>query len=328
MAIKTFQIHGVTIPNRYILAPMHHLTDYSMRKMAADKGAGMVYTEMLSCKDMLAQDATILSAVRDTRKDKATEPNTKLALQIYGADEATVLAALPLLEKEGDYDFLDFNIGCPRKEVMDEGAGCAWLTKQEALFHLLTKLVSLSKKPVLLKTRTGIDAEIDLPAFAKKVEACGVSLICIHGRTRSQFFQGPVDYDLIRKTKEALTIPVLANGGIRLANAEEVFKATSADGLMIGQASLGDPKIFEDLLRQEEGLPLKPNGLIRQGEDLRAHLSLLFASQDLASAIVFARRIFPEYVTAYVQTEDVKEILAHCETAEDFMKLACRLEYK
>jgi tRNA-dihydrouridine synthase B len=328
MAIKTFQIHGVTIPNRYVLAPMHHLTDYSMRKMAADKGAGMVYTEMLSSKDMLAQDATILSAVRDTRKDKATEPNTKLALQIYGADEATVLAALPLLEKEGDYDFLDFNIGCPRKEVMDEGAGCAWLTKQEALFHLLAKLVSLSKKPVLLKTRTGIDGEMDLPAFAKKVEACGVSLICIHGRTRSQFFQGPVDYDLIRKTKEALTIPVLANGGIRLANAEEVFKATSADGLMIGQASLGDPKIFEDLLRQEEGLPLKPNGLIRQGEDLRAHLSLLFASRDLASATVFARRIFPEYVKAYVQTEDVKEILAHCETAEDFMKLACRLEYK
>lgn len=319
--MKGFTIASTWIKNRFVLAPLAGFTDYSMRKMCADYGAGLVYTEMESCDSILYGSKATIEDLKATKLDKKNDPETKLALQIFGGKKDIVLASIPVFESYGDYDFLDFNCGCPVPKVLKQKAGSGWLRRPEELIELLSEMVKISKKPVIVKIRLGFDHILDIPSFCKQIESVGVKAIAIHGRTRNELFQGPVHYDEIKKAKEACSIPIIANGSIDENNGIDVLKCTEADAIMLGQRAIGYPKVFEDLIRKEEGKDPLANSLGKQIEDLRKHLSLIFSIKDEKRASDVMRGISTRYIKGYDNCSSIRNQLVHCRSLEEYTRI-------
>ena len=317
--MKTFKIAGIEISNRYVLAPMAGFSDFSLRAMANKYGCNLVYTEMESCEALVYNSAPTIKDVKDTHLDKERNKDVKIALQCFGGKSESILKSIPLFEKYGDYDFLDFNCGCPVNKVIRQHAGSYWLNRQDELIDLLSNMVKVSSKPVIVKLRTGFDKEIDLVSLCKRIQDVGVQAIAIHGRTRNEFFQGPVNYQLIGKVKESVSIPVIANGDISLANYKDVFNITKADALMIGQNAIGYPKIFNDLIRDEEGLDISPNSLKLQLDDLKEHINYMFDTKDERSAASILRGISVRYIRNYSNSSKYRSRLVKCNTKAEYL---------
>jgi len=319
--MRSFDIAGIPVPNRYVLGPMAGITDYSFRKVCSDCGAGLVYSEMESCDAIVYRSEATKEDALATHLDKKSEGETKLAFQIFGGKPEFVLKSIPIFESLAEFDFLDFNCGCPVPKVLKQGSGSRWLQRQDELIDLLGKMVEVSHHPVIVKVRTGFDSEIDLPALARRMEDVGVQAIAIHGRTRNQFFSGPVNYSLIRKVKESVSIPVLANGGIDDQNAASVLEQTGADAVMIATKALGYPKVFENLIRKEEGKDPLPDSLLRQIDDLEKHIELVFSYKDSKKASDILRGISTHYIRGFENSATIRASLVHCTRKEDYLSL-------
>jgi tRNA-dihydrouridine synthase B len=319
--MEGFTIAGIPLRNRYVQAPLAGFTDFSMRKMGALKGASLVYSEMESCDALVYGSKATFTDLAATLRDKKEEPQTKLALQIFGGKADIVLASIPLCERYADYDFLDFNAGCPVPKVIRQQAGSYWLKREDELIALLSAMVKKSSKPVLLKMRIGFESLMDIVPFAKRAEAAGVKAIAIHGRTRSEGFQGAVHYDVIADVKRNLTIPVIANGEISEKNGKEVLALTKADALMIGQRAIGYPKVFQDLIEEEEGKTITPTTLGGQIADLREHLSLIFSVKDERSASDIMRSISVRYLKGFEDMRRYRMGLVHCQHLNEYLAI-------
>ena len=310
--------NNLILPNRYILAPMAGLSDYSLRRMCYLEGVGLTYTEMVSCESVIHNSSATFFDLKTTHLEKK---KNLLALQIFGGKKESILKSIPVIEKEARYDILDFNAGCPVNKVVKQNAGSKWLTKVDELTNLMKDIVNISSHPVSIKLRTGFNEEIDLVALAKRLEEVGVSLIAIHGRTRKEFFFGKVNYDIIKKVKENVTIPVIANGGISLSNASEVLSFTKADGIMIGQKALGHPEIFSNLIRLEEGkeiINLSPKEKINQ---LKKHLKLLFSYLDENRGVSLARGISTHYIKDFKYSAKLRSYFVRCKSKKEYFDL-------
>lgn len=319
--MKTFKIAGIEIKNRYVLAPLAGYTDYSMRKLCSDYGAGLVYTEMESCESLYYKSKATQQDLRDTHLDKKTEGDTKLALQIFGGKKEIILKSIPLFEEMGEYDFLDFNCGCPVPKVIRQNAGSSWLNRPEELVDLMKSIVSISKKPVIIKIRIGFSSIIDIVPLCKKLEEAGVQAIAVHGRTRSEMFSSPVHYDVIRDIKNSLSIPVIANGLIDSDNFLKVFETTNADALMIGQKAIGYPKIFENMVRKEMNMKEEKDSLVRQIEDLRKQIELIYQIKDERQASGIMRSVSVHYMKGFDNVKKYRQALVHCENKQDYLKV-------
>lgn len=317
--MKGFRIASVEIDNRYVLAPLAGFTDYSMRKMCSDCGAGLVYTEMESCDSILYHSQATIVDLLATKLDKKNCPTSRLALQIFGGKKDIVLKSIPVFESYGDYDFLDFNCGCPVPKVLKQKAGSGWLKRPDEMIELLGEMVKISKKPVICKIRLGFETILDIPTLVKRIEEVGVKAIAIHGRTRNELFQGPVHYDEIKKAKEACSIPIIANGGIDENNGLDILEMTGADAIMIGQRAIGYPKVFSDLVRKEEGLTPLDNSLKRQVDDLKKHLELIFSIKDERRASDVMRGISTRYIKGYDNCASIRSRLVHCRSLQEYM---------
>lgn len=321
LSMKTFSIAGIELKNRYVQAPLAGYSDFAMRHMAAEKGAALVYTEMESCEALVYQSKATIQDLHFTNLDQDYRKNTKLALQIFGGKKDSVLKSIPLVEKYADYDFLDFNCGCPVPKVIRQHAGSFWLKRQDELIDLLSEMVKISSKPVIVKLRIGFEEITDMVTLCKRIENVGVKAIAIHGRTRSEGFSGPVHYDVIQDVKHHVSIPIIANGSISLQNFQQVFKETDADALMIGQNAIGYPKIFEDMIRTEENLPVKETTLDSQIEDLKHHLALIFAHQSEKKASDVMRSFSVRYLKGFDNIKEKRKYLVQCSSLQQYLDI-------
>lgn len=319
--MKTFKIAGIEIKNPFVLAPLAGYTDYAMRQMSADKGAGLVYSEMESCEALLYHSKPTIKDLTDTALDKKYRPETKLALQIFGGKKEVILNSVPLFEKYADYDFLDFNCGCPVPKVIKQHAGSDWLNRPDELIDLMRDLVKVSSKPVVIKMRIGFDTIIDMPHLCKQLEDVGVQAIAVHGRKRSEFFSGPIHLDVIKAIKDAVSIPVMANGSITSANYKEVIKATGCDAIMIGQGALGYPKIFEDLIRLENGLVPRETTLESQIKDLKEHLRLIYSFKEERPASDIMRSYSVKYIKGFNNSKEKRQALVHANSLKEYIDI-------
>ena len=185
-------IAGVEIENPFCLAPLAGYTDYAMRKISSDYGAGLLYTEMESCEALFYRSKATIQDLLDTKLDKKNCQNSKLALQIFGGKEDVILHTIPMIEELASYDLLDFNCGCPVPKVIRQQAGSYWLKRQDELIHLVKEMVKISNKPVILKMRIGYSDYKDIVPLCVKLQDAGVQAIALHGRTRNEFFSGEV----------------------------------------------------------------------------------------------------------------------------------------
>ena len=241
MYLKKIKIGNVELDNNLILAPMAGVTNLPFRIICEKFEPGMVCTEMASSKAIFYND-------QKTRRLLNTEGEKRpISFQIFGSDEETMGYTAKYMSKIAD--IIDINMGCPAPKVVKNGDGSKLLLDLEKAKRIMKVVVENSSVPVTVKIRKGWDKEnIVAVQVAKIAEEVGISAITIHGRTRSEFYTGKADWDIIKEVKDSVKIPVIGNGDIvDEETAYQMFEKTGVDGIMIGRGSFGNPWIFRNI---------------------------------------------------------------------------------
>lgn len=239
MYLHRLKIGNVELENNLILAPMAGVTNQPFRVICKEFGPGMVCTEMASSKAIFHDD-------KKTNRLLNTEGERRpISFQIFGSDEETMGYATKYVSQMAD--IVDINMGCPAPKVVKNGDGSKLLLDLELAKKVMRAVVKNSKVPVTLKYRKGWDNDhIVAVEIAKIAEEVGISAITIHGRTRTEFYSGKADLEIIRKVKQSVNIPVIGNGDVvDEETALRMFEETGVDGIMIGRGSFGNPWIFK-----------------------------------------------------------------------------------
>ncbi len=241
MYIKKIKIGNVELNNNLLLAPMAGITDRAFRIICEKFGPGLVCTEMISAKGLYYDDSKTKQLLN--MKDE----KHPIAVQIFGSDIQSMGYAAEYISKYAD--IIDINMGCPAPKVVKNGDGSKLLLDLDKAKLIIEEVVRKSNVPVTVKFRKGWDNNnIVAVEMAKIAEQAGASAITIHGRTRSEFYSGVADWEIIKKVKESVKIPVIGNGDIKNASdAKKIFDQTGVDGIMIGRGTLGNPWIFEQI---------------------------------------------------------------------------------
>ena len=241
MYIKKIKIGNVELNNNLLLAPMAGITDRAFRIICEKFGPGLVCTEMISAKGLYYDDSKTKQLLN------MEDEKHPIAVQIFGSDIQSMGYAAKYISKYAD--IIDINMGCPAPKVVKNGDGSKLLLDLDKAKSIIEEVVRKSNVPVTVKFRKGWDNNnIVAVEMAKIAEQAGASAITIHGRTRSEFYSGVADWEIIKKVKESVKIPVIGNGDIKNASdAKKIFDQTGVDGIMIGRGTLGNPWIFEQI---------------------------------------------------------------------------------
>lgn len=228
-----------------LLAPMEDVTDQAFRLLCKEFGASMVYSEFVSA------DALIRNVNRSLEKIRVDDRERPVAIQIYGRDVPSMVEAAKIVESEAHPDILDINFGCPVKKVAGKGAGAGMLRNVPLMLDITREVVKAVSIPVTVKTRLGWDHQNKIIVeLAEQLQDCGIEALTIHGRTRSQMYQGVADWTLIGEVKRnpRMHIPIIGNGDICTAEqAADAFSRYGVDAVMIGRATFGQPWLFKDV---------------------------------------------------------------------------------
>ena len=232
-------IKSLLADNPFVLAPLAGYTDLAFRLLCRELGAGLCFTEMISCHGMVYQQKNTLVLLQTCPQDRP------LGLQLFGANPEIMGEAAAMITKN-DADFIDINMGCPVRKVTRKGAGAALMGDMDLADAIIRRVVANSSLPVTVKCRSGLDREnISAPAFARMAEDAGAAAVTIHGRTWKQAFSGTADRQVIRETQQQVAIPVIGNGDIlQYADGLQMLDQTGCAGVMIGRGALGNPWVF------------------------------------------------------------------------------------
>jgi nifR3 family TIM-barrel protein len=230
-----FCIGSVPVRNRVVLAPMSGVTDLPFRQLAFRFGAGLVVTEMVASRELVFNAAESWSRL----KGAGLSPHM---VQLAGR-EAKWLAEAAVIAEANGADIIDINMGCPAKKVIGGYAGSALMREPDHALSLIEATVKAVKIPVTVKMRLGWDeTSINAPQIAARAEAAGVQLVTVHGRTRMQFYEGRANWDAIAAVRDAIRIPLIANGDVEtVEDAHEILRRSGANAVMVGRSCQGRP---------------------------------------------------------------------------------------
>lgn len=301
-----------------ILAPMAGVTDWAYRTVCAELGAAVTVTEMVSSRALVYQDKKSRSLLRKT-------PLGVCGAQIFGNDPAIMAEAAALALELSGCDFLDINMGCPMPKIAGNGDGCALMQKPELAAAIVEAVVRAVRVPVTVKMRKGWDkGSVNCAELAQAVEAAGASAVCVHGRTKTMLYSGIADWDAIRAVREAVRIPVVANGDVFDAEAAlRCAKRTGTSLLMIGRSAFGNPWVFPQVEAALSGNELPPLPPLARRMDTAMHQFEL-AREDKGDhiACLEARKHFAWYLRGVAHSSYYKEKISSISTPEDVEAIA------
>lgn len=236
------KINNIILENPVFLAPMAGVTDLPFRLICKEMGCGMVYTEMVSSRGLYYGDKKTEKLLKIHSDEKP------VALQIFGSDP-DVMAKAAYILNDRENAILDINMGCPTPKIVKNRDGCFLMRDIDLAGKIVKAVVKESIKPVTVKIRKGWDENnVNAVEFAKVMEQNGAKAVTVHGRTREQFYSGRADWDIIKRVKEAVTLPVIGNGDIfTVEDGMELLNKIKCDGIMVGRGSLGNPWLFKKL---------------------------------------------------------------------------------
>ena len=300
------------------LAPMAGVTDWAFRTVCAQLGAGVTVTEMVSSRALVYQDK---KTARLLRKNEGSI----CGAQIFGNDPDIMALGSKLALVISGCDFIDINMGCPMPKIANSGDGCGLMRTPELAERIVKAVAGAVDVPVTVKCRLGWDkGSINVLDFTKRMQDSGAAMVTVHGRTRSMLYSGVADWDTIRKVKEQLSIPVIANVDITGAEtAVRCGKWTGADGLMIGRACFGDPWVFEEVRAAMTGRP------VPERPSLKERVAVAVGQFELAEqdhgehiACLEARKHFAWYLRGVPHSGFYKQQISSMTTMEDIYRVA------
>lgn len=312
-----FKIGNKELSNNLILAPMAGVTDLPFRLLCKEQGCGLLYTEMVSAKAIYYENKNTKELL------EVKEEERPVSIQLFGSDPK-IMGDMAHRIEDGPYDFIDVNMGCPVPKVVNNGEGSGLMRNPRLIGEILSSMVKAVTKPVTVKIRKGFDdSSVNAVEVAKIAEASGVSAIAVHGRTREQYYTGKADWDIIRKVKEAVAIPVIGNGDIfTVKDAKDIIEETGCDGLMIGRGAQGNPWIFSRIRHYlETGEELSPPSRAELREMILRHAKLQLKFKGEYAGIREMRKHVAWYTTGCPHSAALRQAVNQTETFSELEEL-------
>ena len=313
----SLKIGNVTLENPYILAPMAGVTDLPFRLLCKEMGAGLICMEMVSAKAISFHNKNTELMMEIDERERP------VSLQLFGSDPDIISEVAKQIE-ERPFDILDLNMGCPVPKVVNNGEGSALMKNPKLAEEIVRKTAKAISKPLTVKIRKGFDEEhVNAVEMAKRLEDAGAAAIAVHGRTREQYYSGSADWEIIRKVKEAVQIPVIGNGDVDgPLSAKAMFEQTGCDGIMIGRASRGNPWIFQNLLEYDKtGVVKGKPDLPQLREMILKHSRLQFQYKGEYTGMREMRKHVAWYTTGYPHSASIRRKVNEIETMEQLEEM-------
>ena len=312
-----WNIGSVSIKNRFAAAPLAGISNPVYRSMCHAYGAGLVVSEMISDKALHYEN-------KKTKEMCATvDDEHPCALQLFGSDPVTMAEASAYLTEHTDCDIIDINMGCPVTKVIKAHSG-SWLLQHPDIAYDVVKAVKEhTDRPVTVKMRAGWDSQhINCTEFAVLMQEAGADAIAVHGRTKSQMYNGTSNNEYIRMVKEAVSVPVIGNGDIHtVEDAKRMFDETGCDAVMIGRGLLGRPYFLQELNCAMEGREFAVPSYEERLDLVLDYAAKLCAYTGEHVGMRMMRSMAPWYLVGMPMAKQYKNRLAYIETAEDIQKI-------
>ncbi len=308
------KIGSVEIENRIIMAPMAGITNIAFRKIIKEFGAGLVVSEMVSDKALCYGNKKTIEMLN------VDENEHPMSIQIFGGDVDSMVKAAKFIDENSNCDIIDINMGCPVQKVLKAHAGSYLLQHPSLVYDIVKNVVEVVNKPVTVKIRIGYDFHsINCVEIAQLIEKAGASAIAVHGRTRSQMYEGHADWSYIAEVKKAVSIPVIGNGDVRTPqDAKRMLDETGCDAVMVGRAALGNPWVIKQMVAYvENGVLLEDPSIDDKIDQCLNHAKRLLIVEGERNAIRQMRGHAPWYMKGLKSASQMKNYLSKIETYQE-----------